>query len=263
MFLINNLMNYRDKLEKDRQLLIIERNASPDGNLFIRKQSDGSFKLYIRRKGPRASQEIYVNKNLVPEAKRIARKMYVSCRIQDLTKQIGALDHVISSFGDESSAEMLLCKNSWLQKLLPPTKMNDRMQSWKNSEYERSFDYPENLKFNTVVPGLKVRSKSEAAIVGLLEKYGIPYHYDVVLHLNGQRIVVDFVCMNIQTEEIWYWDHRGMMDDSAYIEKTIYCDRAFLRAGICPGRNMIVTAETRNQPFDPLEADALIQLYLM
>ena len=150
------------------------------------------------------------------------------------------------------------------KKILEEVSLNDHeLLDWKNAEYNKSMKYPEKLIYTTVVPTLKVRSKSEADIVSRMEYYGVPYHYEELVLINNAYYAMDFTCRNIRTKQTWYWDHRGMMDNPDYIRKVISCENAYLSEGIIQGINLIVTTETKDNPLDLQWVDELIQFYLL
>ena len=122
--------------------------------------------------------------------------------------------------------------------------------SWKQTPYNRNMKYPDQLKFTTVVTDLLVRSKAEADIISRLEYYGVPYHYEEIQKIDNIPIAMDFTCLNLSTRQKIYWDHRGMLDNEAYIQKTLKCDAIFLNAGIVPWINLIVTTETKECPLE-------------
>lgn len=263
MFNIKNLTFMLNSLLAEKEQLAAVLSTPKSGRLFGRKQKNGTYQIYIR---PNATpkKEKYVNKELLPQAKSIAQYEVAEKLIKDINKKIKALKLFIDAFGNTSSTDIFLQSHPWLKTLLPESKKNDeKLYEWKNMPYNRNMNHPENLRNSTIVPGLMVRSKSEADIISRLEYYGIPYHYDEIIYLNGVRINMDIICHNISTGKKWYWDHRGMLDKQEYIEKTLFCEKQFLNAGIIQGINLIVTSETSTQPLDILEVDNLIKHYLL
>lgn len=259
-YLRNNLMAEREKL------LEVTRNA-PACRLVSRGRKNGAFDIYIRsgtNDPAKPFKDVYVNRSLKVEAAKIARYMVAKYRLRDVNKVLKVLGAFKKALEGPFSFDIYLRKHPWLQAFLDtPLDLEDELLIWKKQKYERNMKYPEGIKYTTIVPDLKVRSKSEADIVARLENFGVPYHYDEVSYINGVRINVDFVCMNVTTGKIWYWDHRGMLDNPSYIEKTLFCEKQFLNAGIILGKNLIVTTETANDPLSIPDVDAMIQLYLL
>ena len=84
---------------------------------------------------------------------------------------------------------------------------------WCNEPYERGTLYPEKL-IHTTQNGLRVRSKSESIIAGMLETYDIPFRYEALLTVGKDRYYPDFTLLNLQDNQIVYWEHFGMADNN-------------------------------------------------
>lgn len=267
MLNLNNLVFYRTSLLSEQKRLTKTASLISNKYLVSRKREGKKAEIYIREKGVTSLQptkEIYVNKKLLPEASLIAQCTMAKLRLNDIDHMTKLLDKMILLLSKPSSHDAYLTAHPWIKSLLPEILSdNEKLLKWKAEKYERNLEHPESLIYPTVVPELFVRSKSESAIVARLEHYGVPYHYDEVKYINGTRISIDFVCINISTGKKWYWDHRGMLDNSAYIEKTLFCERLFLQSGIIQGINLIVTSETSSHPLDIQHVDQLIQFYLL
>ena len=80
--------------------------------------------------------------------------------------------------------------------------------------------------------------------------------------VNRERIAIDFVCLNVHTGMLWYWDHQGMMDNAEYVKKTLHNEELLYSAGIIPWVNMIVTTETSSIPLDVQWVETIIKYYL-
>ena len=108
-----------------------------------------------------------------------------------------------------------------------------------------------------------VRSKSEKIIADLLYRKGIPYHYEPELILrDGTKIYPDFAVLNLKHRKTIYWEHLGMMEDPEYSEKAVRKISAYIKNGIFPGEQLILTAETKEFPVNVREVKILIQHYL-
>lgn len=97
--------------------------------------------------------------------------------------------------------------------------------------------------------GEKVKSKSEKILADKFKSMGIPYAYEQPVLLNGYGYVLpDFKILNKKTRKEYYWEHFGMMDDREYAEKTIKKIENYEKNGIFPGKNLIMTFETKQHP---------------
>ena len=261
---INNLINRRNILNKaiaENEKLI--QNA-PEGDLIARKQSNGNFsytkKIHMSDK---KIKEIYLGRGFSPEAFTLAQKRYAQKVLPLLKEELQLINKLISFKMRESEYNKFLKDHPGFSSLLQMTDESKDIISWKQTPYNRNMKYPDQLKFTTVVTDLLVRSKAEADIISRLEYYGVPYHYEEIQKIDNIPIAMDFTCLNLSTRQKIYWDHRGMLDNEAYIQKTLKCDAIFLNAGIVPWINLIVTTETKECPLDIQWVDIIIQHYLL
>jgi len=251
------------EIENCRQQLAL----APKGSVFSRKISEDTYRYFKRvHFSDGTEKELYLGKKAQDEAVALAQRMLTEKHLQDLLRERKLLRSILTYQNMEPAADTFLKSHPGISKLLAENQENklsaDRLR-WKNMPYDKNPNHPEQLKYPTIIPGLLVRSKAEADIVSRLEFHGVPYHYDEVMNFGGKKIAMDFLCLNISTGSIWYWDHRGMLDRPDYIRKTLYCENIFLNAGIVPWINMIVTTETLEHPLDLQWVDQLIQYYLL
>ena len=83
----------------------------------------------------------------------------------------------------------------------------------------------------------------------------IPYHYEFPIKLlaeDGSKITVhpDFLCLNPRTRKEFLWEHFGRMDDIEYATGTVRKLKLFAKNDIFPGKNLITTHETSDQPLN-------------
>ena len=99
-------------------------------------------------------------------------------------------------------------------------------------------------------------------IADMLEREGIPYHYEYPLKLKGWGIVYpDFTILHTgKTQEI-FWEHLGLMDHPDYAESAIQKIATYEKNGIYPGENLILTFETRKTPLNRKMVQRLIERY--
>ena len=109
-----------------------------------------------------------------------------------------------------------------------------------------------------------MRSKTEILIANALNKFGIPYHYECPLYLEGYGIVhPDFTALNIRLRKLYYWEHNGMMDDPDYLENALYRITMYEKNDIYPGDKLIITHETSTRPINSKSIEAMIQKFLL
>ena len=115
--------------------------------------------------------------------------------------------------------------------------------------------------------GERVRSKSELIIAGELNRYDVPYHYEMPLQLNDWGRVVtlrpDFTVMNRSNGKSYIYEHLGMMDNQAYVENNMKKLELYEKNGFLLGRNLLVTHETSKSPLNIAVVDSYIEHYLI
>ena len=75
-------------------------------------------------------------------------------------------------------------------------------------------------------------------------------------------IYPDFHCLNVRTRNEYYWEHFGLMDDPDYSKNAAGKLRLYTENGILPGRNLIITMETKTEPLSTKTLEKLIENFL-
>ena len=91
--------------------------------------------------------------------------------------------------------------------------------------------------------GTVLRSKSELIIANSLEEYEIPYRYDNLLQLNGQKMYPDFIIKNPFTNKTIIWEHFGALNQPDYEQRMSNKMKTYLEQGLIPFDNLIYTFE--------------------
>ena len=261
-----NLITYDQLLDKEIAKLEVIISSAPKGSLVSRISHKVAY-IYTKKvslPGGR-SKEFYLGKEPTPEAIHLAQKALAKKRLPFLLKEKELVSSMLMNRKEECVAADYLEQHPGLSILLSSGALltDQKNYNWKHAPYKRNQNYPEQLRYTTVVPGLMVRSKAEADIIACLERYGVAYHYEEIHTINGIEYAIDLTCLNARTGMKWYWDHRGMLDNPNYIQKTLNCDAAYLKAGIIPWINLIVTTETKDHPLDLHWVNTLVQYYLL
>lgn len=89
--------------------------------------------------------------------------------------------------------------------------------------------------------GDMVRSKSEVIIANALYYHDLNYEYEPELVLEGIVKRPDFKIVDVDTDDVWYWEHCGMMDDPRYKKRWQDKKEFYQKNGIEEGKNLIVT----------------------
>ena len=107
--------------------------------------------------------------------------------------------------------------------------------------------------------GEVVRSKSEKIIADLLYQLGIPYVYECPLDTPGGLVYPDFTILDINTRKVYYWEHRGRLDNLDYVENNIWKTHLYAAAGIFLGHNLLLSEETGDSPLRIKDVEAMIR----
>ena len=135
-------------------------------------------------------------------------------------------------------------------------------QKWLREDYEKNLSHPEQLKYETK-QGELTRSKSESIIYDELHEAGIWFRYECGLKIHTRCLLCtyypDFMILRKRDRRIILWEHFGKMDDAEYHAKTIKKLRDYAASGYYCGLNLIMTQETREEPFTAREAEETIR----
>ena len=72
----------------------------------------------------------------------------------------------------------------------------------------------------------------------------------------------DFYCLNVRTRQEYAWEHLGMMDDESYAARAVEKLALYSANGYFPGKNLIITMETKKAQISSQEITRLINEYL-
>ena len=261
---------------------------SPQGRIRI-SQNGGHPEYYLvtERGSLRGKYLPHSQENL---ARQLAQKDYDARLIKLLQKEISALQNYLKQTDKGRAISELynsLCP-ARRDLITPVTLTNEQyVASWQEVSWTGRPFSPDSPPIYTA-RGERVRSKSEVIIADTLYRHGIPYRYEFPLTLRrsdttishndfdklnhrssvsgAQSSVIlhpDFLCLNTRTRQEFFWEHFGLMDDSDYSKKAAGKLRLYTENGILPGRNIIFTMETQNEPISTRTINLLIENYLL
>lgn len=248
-----------ERLENEIQAIQAKLLKLPPGKLICCNhknyskwyQSDGHHKSYIPKQ----------NKIL---AEQLAQKKYLSLYLEDLENEKRALQFYLRHHAPTGKAEKLLTQHSEYQKLLSPffSPLSRDLSNWMHTPYEQNMLHPETLIYKSSTGNL-VRSKSEMLITLCLHIHKIPFRYECALQLGDTTIYPDFTIRHPDTGNYFYWEHFGLMDNTAYIDNT--CSKLHLYAshGIVPGIQLLTTYETKKHPLSMDTVEKMIESHFL
>ena len=195
----------------------------------------------------------------------LSYKKYLLALQKDLLAEKKALSPYIEYQRNLTcQSEKLLYSNSQFPSLLSPYIMpvSTTARQWMEAPFESNPNYHEHLIYKTNA-GIYVRSKSEALIVSLLVQYQIPFRYECPLPLDGIIYYPDFTIMHPKTGRFYYWEHLGLLDKETYLKDNASKLQHFIKNGIIPTQQLIITCETKENPLDLNYVDNLIHFYFL
>lgn len=241
-------------IEKEIASLRKELSKCPQGTLII-CNVNGKNRYYHQKKNSDGTySRHYLGKDNIGLARHLARKTYIKNKLLDLENELKSIRRYLN-VRKKTDFKCLLAKNSIYRDLLAD-------DSWEYEPYDKSVSFPEALIIQAP-KGDIVRSKSEALIANALYERGIPYRYECGLDLGGYSIYPDFTVKKVSNGEIIIWEHFGKVDDPSYFKNNVIWKlEKYTENGYIPGKNLIITWETKSTPLSIEEVRKMIEHYL-
>lgn len=264
--MIKNLDSRLNKLQAQRDYLCHKLSTFPEGELSIQK--NGSYHRWIIKT---EEQKTYCPKSNRSLAEIMALKKYYSLLLLEVDEELSLLTSYknklsYASHSKELSASDLLSETSPYYELLQThfakNKLPMSVQKWHAEAYETNGSHPEHL-IHTTLAGHKVRSKSEVIIANLLYTNHIPYRYEAALQLNEFTAYPDFTILHPTSQQIFYWEHFGMMDKNNYCDAACNKLKSYCYNGIYPSMQLITTYETGKVPICSEQVQQIITQYFL
>ena len=242
------------KLQKDLELL-------PNQKLFITK--NGKYNKWYIANG---HTPVYIKKNQRELAEKLAQREITEMNLKNACQELASMDRYIKEHEQRSlEQQKWFTNNSELQKLLetskdftPDSSTDEYLQKWMQESYESNPRYPEKLIHKTM-DGKRVRSKSEVIIANALHHHGIPYRYECAFRSEDMTIYPDFTICHPQNKQIFYWEHFGMMDLSAYANRAFEKLKMYASCQVIPTINLLTTYETAYHQLDCEQVENIIK----
>lgn len=188
-----------------------------------------------------------------------ARKRFLKEMLKILEVNISALERLQKTYLAMDFMEVIRSLPKTYQDLPVEAFFSSK---WGKEKYTINASYPEHLRHSTL-GGFKVRSKSELYIVDRLDRYQIPFRYEMELQLGSKCYYPDFTICNLEKEELVYWEHCGMVGDEEYMSSHYDKMRAYANYGIVPWKNLIVTYDDEDGNISAQEIDLAMKGLLL
>lgn len=235
----------------------------PPGNLLVNDTSRTT-QFYKIIDGKR----IYLKKADHEELEKLVEKKYRQLQLKDDLQLIQAISAYLKVYQDpngegqylEYSRTERFLQHAGIRRLLHRSSMD--ANAWQYADYPHLERYPEGLRFE-LPDGRLVRSKSEMIIGTELLRRGIPFRYEPEIRLGDRIVYPDFMIMSPKKNQFPLWEHLGMVDDQNYQSNAANKINDYIMYGYYPGQNLILTAETRKDPFDYVKTNQIIDAYFL
>ena len=223
---------------------------------FYRKQEAGDYQgTYIPRQNDSLAHQLVQKDYDERVFEKAVTELELIKKFQTVLKK-KSVDTVIESLDENRKS------------LIKPATLTDLqyVARWQNQPYRKKKIEDTNQKLITD-NGEFVRSKSEIIIANALKSQSVPYRYEFPIVIETEEedyreFHPDFYCLNLRTRQEYAWEHFGMMDDSAYAERAVQRLALYSANGYFPGKNLIITMESKNSSVNSQEINRIINEYL-
>ena len=244
------------------------KNA-PAGSVRIVQRRNNVLQFY-RKEEAGDYQGTYMPREEDSLARRLVQKDYDQRAIEKAKGELRLIRQFQTSLQKKSTDTAFAALDKNRQTLVTPATLTDSQyaECWQNQPYRKkkiSGDLPQL----TTDRGEFVRSKSEVIIANSLKSKNVPYRYEYTLVIEREEDIEDFCefhpdfyCLNVRTRKEYAWEHLGMMDDADYAARAVEKLALYSANGYFPGKNLIITMESKSSPISSQEIRRVINEYL-
>lgn len=254
-------------LGRKQQLEALLENKKSDlgkavaGKLRITSNKGTVQYYHVTEKAHRAGK--YISKKQQALVKALAQKEYDQKLVQELDAQVEVLAKAVETLTQHDCNTVFENLTPHRKALVEPVTLPtaEYASQWLEQDYFRK-GFAENAPELYTAKGERVRSKSEVIIADTLGRLGVPYRYEFPLKLRKFTVHPDFYCLNATTRKEFAWEHLGMMDDPEYAVAAVEKLAAYQEAGFFPGKNLIITMETAENPLSSKQVEGVAREFL-
>lgn len=234
---------------------------APPGMLHFYKR--GAKMVYYHRTDKKEKTGKFIGNYETDIVRKLAQKYYDEKFIKLATKEISLLKRLIDKYDNTKTDSIYHNLDSLIQELITPAVYTaaDYAKEWDTIQFTGN-SYPFDKEFYTDNDE-RVRSKSELIIANMLKKNGITYKYECPLEIDYYNTIYpDFTIIHPITGKTVYWEHLGMMDNADYSYNAFKKIEKYENNGIFLGKNLIISAESSEEPLNVKTIQQLIDTYL-
>jgi hypothetical protein len=208
---------------------------------------------------------IYLKKSEINLITSLAQKDYARAVVRKSAEQIAIVSKFLRKFEpgavERIYADLIEERKALVNPIAVPADVYAKQ--WQAIPYEGKSFFDSGAEIYTE-KGERVRSKSEKIIADKLMLMGIPYKYECPLNLKGAgKVYPDFTVLNVRTRKEYYWEHLGMMDQADYCKNALERIALYEKNGLMPGKELLLTHETREHPIQTGIVVKMIECFLV
>lgn len=91
----------------------------------------------------------------------------------------------------------------------------------------------------------------------------IPFRYECALSLGDVKFFPDFTILHPKTEQVFYWEHFGLMDSPGYRQNVFSKQQIYASHGILPTVQLLTTYENQDHPLNIELVEKMIHYYFL
>ena len=259
-------------------LITIKEHAiknAPAGSVRIVQRRNKVLQFY-KKTTPGDYQGTYMSREEDGLARSLVQKDYDQRALEKAKDELRLIQSFQTTLQKKSTDTAFAALDETRKTLVTPATLTDAQyaERWQKQPYRKTKKYEENQKLTTD-NGELVRSKSEVIIANLLKCNNVPYRYEfplVIARIDDGEVDdgsedycefhPDFYCLNVRTRQEYAWEHFGKMDDEEYAKRAIEKLSLYSANGYFPGKNLIITMESKNSQIQSHEISRVIKEYL-
>lgn len=217
--------------------------------------STGKGRIYLPKSERELANKLALRRLYTVQVKQLQQELRLLKEYESVQKENVYLKEIQNLISKESPYYELL-KNS----ITESYKNDTYIKMWQEEEYQTNCAHREHLLHKSL-KGERLRSKSEVIIANALYMNRIPYRYECELVLGDVTMYPDFTILHPNTLEVYYWEHFGMMHQTAYRENTVQKLRLYGEYEIFPFHQLITTYESESVALDSEMLQRVIDMY--
>lgn len=238
-------------IEADIRIVTTELQKCPEGRL-LRTQNNGKTVVYHVTGSGSARIRKTITKDRDAQVA-LAKRTVLEEYLKRLNTQLGIVSNAaarLSVLEDLDKMRIASKQFTWFtNKEISSCCSIEQDDGWENLPYPRLAFHPEALRHATS-RGLMMRSKSEVMIAEALYRWGLPFRYEQTYTVEGKQVVSADFTLRRRDGKIFVWEHEGLINTSAYIERQRRKAELFAKLGFVPWDNLIISYDTADGALD-------------